>query len=134
MKTAIHPTYHQDATITCANCGHKFTVGSTEEAISVEICSQCHPFFTGKKVLIDTEGRADKFMKKADGASGRTKKARKKKTLEERMNLELTAQLEKEKAKEAKESAKKAPKAEPKAEAPAVEEAAPSEEAETTEA
>ncbi len=59
MKADIHPTYHQ-ATVKCA-CGNTFTVGSTEESISVEICSNCHPFYTGTAKLIDTAGRVDKF-------------------------------------------------------------------------
>lgn len=67
MKTDIHPTYHQ-ATVSCA-CGNKFVVGSTEPEISVEICSNCHPFYTGTAKLIDTAGRVDKFearMKKLE--------------------------------------------------------------------
>lgn len=110
MKTDIHPTYFTDAKIKCANCSHVFETGGTQAEINVEICSQCHPFFTGKKVLIDTEGRADSFMKKAESASGRSKKSRKKKTLEERVNLELAAQLEKDKKKEEKGAKKKAEK------------------------
>ena len=59
MKPNIHPAYHQ-ATVSCA-CGNTFTVGSTEETIKVEICSNCHPFYTGTAKLIDTAGRLDKF-------------------------------------------------------------------------
>lgn len=59
MKANIHPTYHQ-AKVTCA-CGNSFTVGSTETEIKVEICSNCHPFYTGTAKLIDTAGRVDKF-------------------------------------------------------------------------
>ncbi len=60
MKPNIHPVYHQ-ATVSCA-CGNTFTVGSTEESIKVEICSNCHPFYTGTAKLIDTAGRVDKFQ------------------------------------------------------------------------
>ena len=60
MKNDIHPNYFKEAKITCA-CGAKFNVGSTMEAIHVEICSQCHPFYTGKEKLLDTAGRVDKF-------------------------------------------------------------------------
>ncbi len=60
MKKDIHPTYYPDAKITCA-CGASFSAGSTIETIHVEICSQCHPFYTGKEKLLDTAGRVDKF-------------------------------------------------------------------------
>ena len=62
MKTDIHPKYEQ-ATIKCA-CGNTMQVGSTKKEISVEICSQCHPFFTGKQKLVDTAGRIERFRKK----------------------------------------------------------------------
>ena len=107
MKTDIHPTYNTNSTIQCANCGHEFKLGTTKEGIRVEICSHCHPFYTGKKVLIDTEGRVDKFRQKLAGATGRDKKVRKKKTLEEKVNEELAIQIEKEKARESKPKASK---------------------------
>ena len=62
MKPKIHPDY-ADTTIKCA-CGHIVEVGSTKKDISVEICSQCHPFFTGKQKLVDTAGRIERFRKK----------------------------------------------------------------------
>ena len=62
MKNKIHPKYAQ-TTIRCA-CGNEIEVGSTKAKISVEICSQCHPFFTGKQKLIDTAGRIERFRKK----------------------------------------------------------------------
>lgn len=65
MKKEIHPEYHQDAKVTCA-CGHTFTVGSTRKDIQVEICSACHPFYTGKQKLIDTARRVDKFKKRTE--------------------------------------------------------------------
>jgi large subunit ribosomal protein L31 len=67
MKQGIHPTYHKDATVKCA-CGATFAVGSTEKEISVEICSSCHPFFTGKQKLVDTAGRVDKFKARVEAA------------------------------------------------------------------
>lgn len=100
MKQDIHPKYHKDAKISCANCGAKFDYGATKEEIRVEVCSQCHPFFTGKNILMDTEGRIDKFRQKVAGAEKREKKSRKKKTLEERVNEEISSQIAKEKAKE----------------------------------
>jgi large subunit ribosomal protein L31 len=63
MKTDIHPTYHAKATITCA-CGNKMHIPSTKEHIEVEICSNCHPFYTGKDKMIDTAGRVERFKKR----------------------------------------------------------------------
>lgn len=62
MKQGIHPNYEQ-TTITCA-CGNVIATGSTEKNITVEICSACHPFFTGKQKLVDTGGRVEKFNKR----------------------------------------------------------------------
>lgn len=106
MKTDIHPVYFPGTSILCANCGQSFNIGGTKEGIRIEICSACHPFFTGKKVLIDTEGRVDRFRQKLAGATGRDKKVRRKKTLEERVNEEIAVQLGAEKTKESKSKAK----------------------------
>ena len=62
MKKDIHPKYYE-AAVKCA-CGNTFTVGSTLETISVEICSRCHPFYTGKQKLVDTARRVEKFQAK----------------------------------------------------------------------
>ncbi len=62
MKSDIHPEFF-DTTITCA-CGNEFQVGATKKDIKVEICSKCHPFFTGKQKLVDTAGRIERFRKK----------------------------------------------------------------------
>lgn len=67
MKPDIHPQYFQ-AKVTCA-CGNSFTVGSTMPEIKVEICSHCHPFFTGKQKFIDTAGRIDRFKARVKAAS-----------------------------------------------------------------
>ncbi len=64
MKADIHPQYFENATVTCA-CGATFTVGSTKEKISVEICSQCHPFYTGNEKSIDAAGRVERFKARA---------------------------------------------------------------------
>ena len=64
MKTAIHPTYFQDAKIVCA-CGNIIITGSTLQSMHVDTCSNCHPFFTGKQKFIDTAGKLDKFKKRA---------------------------------------------------------------------
>ena len=74
MKKDIHPAYYSKATATCG-CGAKYTVGSTKEKIEVEICSNCHPFFTGKEKLIDTAGRVEKFKARREKAAAASKKA-----------------------------------------------------------
>ncbi len=63
MKAEIHPTYYTDAKVTCA-CGNVFTVGSTMQELHVELCSKCHPFYTGKQKLVDTARRVEKFAEK----------------------------------------------------------------------
>jgi large subunit ribosomal protein L31 len=62
MKADLHPKYYR-ATISCA-CGETFEAGSTSESIKVEICSKCHPFFTGKQKFVDTGGRVERFKRK----------------------------------------------------------------------
>ena len=64
MKADIHPTYFPQATAVCA-CGTTYVVGSTKEKIEVEICSACHPFYTGQDKVIDSTGRVDRFKKRA---------------------------------------------------------------------
>ena len=64
MKKGIHPNVNKEAAVTCV-CGNKFTTISTLPIIQVDICSNCHPFFTGQQKFVDTEGRVDKFNKKA---------------------------------------------------------------------
>ncbi|MBI2048104.1 MAG: 50S ribosomal protein L31 [Parcubacteria group bacterium] len=75
MKDKIHPTYFEEAKVTCA-CGSSFTVGSTQEKISVEICSACHPLYTGEEKILDTAGRVEKF--KARRAKAEQKKTEQK--------------------------------------------------------
>lgn len=64
MKADLHPTYHASTTITCA-CGNTFETGSTVQDIRIELCSSCHPFYTGKQKLLDTSRRIEKFQEKA---------------------------------------------------------------------
>ncbi len=75
MKTDIHPKYFEQAKVTCA-CGAEFTVGSPQQELNVEICSQCHPLFTGQEKVMDTAGRMEKF--KARVAATAAKKTSKK--------------------------------------------------------
>ncbi len=63
MKQNIHPNYYNNCRVTCA-CGNVFIIGSTKEFIEIEVCSSCHPFYTGKEKIIDTMGRVDKFRKR----------------------------------------------------------------------
>jgi large subunit ribosomal protein L31 len=67
MKKGIHPTYYEDAVIRCA-CGNEIVTGSTKKEMRVEVCSSCHPFYTGqlKRAVVDTGGRVEKFRKKYD--------------------------------------------------------------------
>lgn len=74
MKADIHPTYYSKAKVTCG-CGNSFTVGSTKETIEVEICSACHPFYTGTEKVLDTAGRVEKFKTKRAAAKPLVKKA-----------------------------------------------------------
>lgn len=81
MKKNIHPQYYTDAVVTCA-CGNTFTTGSTLKTIRVEICSKCHPFYTGKQRIVDTENLVKKFeakrkeAKKKKSVSKKEKKSR----------------------------------------------------------
>lgn len=81
MKKDIHPKYFPATKATCA-CGNTFTTGSTKEELNVEICSACHPFYTGKEKLIDTAGRVDRFRKMQ---TKKTEMASKKGTKKERV-------------------------------------------------
>lgn len=67
MKDDIHPKFYPKAKVSCA-CGNSFTLGSTKESIEIEVCSNCHPFFTGQEKVMDTAGRVDKFKKRAAAA------------------------------------------------------------------
>jgi len=80
MKPAIHPKYYDNCQVNCA-CGNSFTTGSTIDKIEVEICSACHPFFTGQQKFVDIKGRIDKFNEKvAQGKQYKAKKTAAKKT------------------------------------------------------
>jgi large subunit ribosomal protein L31 len=77
MKKDTHPTYYPDAKVICA-CGNEFTVGSTVKEIQIELCSNCHPFYTGKQKLVDTARRVEKFQERKEKKSttGAGKKAK----------------------------------------------------------
>jgi large subunit ribosomal protein L31 len=63
MKAKIHPEYHTDAKVVCS-CGNTFTTGSTRKMMRVELCSKCHPFFTGEQKIVDTAGRVERFKRR----------------------------------------------------------------------
>jgi large subunit ribosomal protein L31 len=63
MKEGIHPEYYPDAQVICA-CGNTWTTGSTKKVIHTDVCSNCHPFYTGEQRIVDTEGQVDRFYKK----------------------------------------------------------------------
>jgi len=65
MKKDIHPTYYSECKVTCA-CGNSFTTGSTKPELKVDLCSQCHPFYTGKQKLVDSAKRVEKFKAKME--------------------------------------------------------------------
>jgi len=94
MKEKIHPTYYPDAKVTCASCGTTWTTGSTRKELRVDICSHCHPFFTGEQArLLDIEGQVDRFYKKVKAAQTHVeeKKAREAAKLERPISeLELS--------------------------------------------
>jgi large subunit ribosomal protein L31 len=73
MKAEIHPKYNPKAKVTCA-CGNTFTVGSTKDELNVEICSNCHPFYTGNEKSLDAAGRVDKFKTRAAKATAKKSK------------------------------------------------------------
>jgi large subunit ribosomal protein L31 len=79
MKKDIHPKYYKDAKIICA-CGSVLKTGSTQEEMRIEVCSQCHPFFTGKKKVMDTLGRVERFRKLTEKSASKKKAAKNIKT------------------------------------------------------
>jgi large subunit ribosomal protein L31 len=70
MKENIHPEYHEEAVVRCA-CGNTWTTGSTVAEVYTDVCSACHPFFTGEQRIVDTEGRVDRFYRRLEQARSR---------------------------------------------------------------
>jgi large subunit ribosomal protein L31 len=83
MREGIHPKWYPNAQVTCA-CGNTWTVGATVEQIRTDVCSKCHPFFTGEQRIVDAEGQVERFVKRLEravatgGESRRQKSARRK--------------------------------------------------------
>ncbi len=65
MKSGIHPKYYPEATVTCA-CGNTWTTGATQETVRTDVCSACHPFFTGEQRIVDTAGQVERFMRRLE--------------------------------------------------------------------
>lgn len=78
MKKDIHPKYYENATITCS-CGAVFITGSIREKMEIEICSQCHPLYTGKQKALDSTGRVDRFKKMAEKTAAKKEAVKKSK-------------------------------------------------------
>ena len=125
MKKDIHPEYGM-TTVRC-HCGHEFEAGSTKENISIEICSQCHPFYTGKQKLVDSAGRIERFRRKYGDYLGKNKEEVKEvaqeavqeelqEEVKEAVQEEVKEVVKKEVKKEAKKKAKKDVKKEDKQE------------------
>lgn len=68
MKANIHPQYYEDCVVTCRSCSTTFTTGSTQKSILMEVCNNCHPFYTGEQRFIDATGRVDQFTKRMEQA------------------------------------------------------------------
>ena len=83
MQTNIHPKWYNDTKVTCA-CGNTFITSSTQKEITVDVCSNCHPFYTGKMTLIDTAGRVDAFKSKLKAKKARSSKTEKRKARREK--------------------------------------------------
>lgn len=95
MKQAIHPKYFTQATISCA-CGAVLETGSTVETMHTEICALCHPLYTGKKKVIDTTGRVDRFKKMTEKSQAKQvarKKAPKAKEVKEEKAVKKAAEI-----------------------------------------
>ncbi len=86
MKATIHPRYFDDAQVVCS-CGNTFTVGSTSERITVELCDKCHPFYTGQQKFVDTASRIEKFQKKMAAYKPTAKKEKEQKENKAPMTL-----------------------------------------------
>lgn len=86
MKAQIQPKYFEEATVSCA-CGNKFTVGMTIPSFQADICSNCHPFYTGQMRYVDTKGRVDSFIAKQAKAEGLERKSKTERRAEKKAAL-----------------------------------------------
>lgn len=96
MKAKIHPAYNEEIKVVCSACGSAFVTGSTKSDLHIEVCNNCHPFYTGEQKFLDTQGRVEKFQKKQEFAqkykvSASSKKKKDKSTKEGKSLRELLA-------------------------------------------
>lgn len=89
MKANIHPKWYTDAKITCASCGTVWNIPGTQQAIRVDICSNCHPFYTGEQKIVDTEGMVDKFLSRLQARDQRAAERRAKEDAKQNADLPL---------------------------------------------
>lgn len=112
MKKGIHPNWHHDCVVTCG-CGNTFVTGSVSPTLKVDICSACHPFFTGEMRFVDRQGRVDRFVQKMKKAqqlqtTTKTKKAAKKQADDSKSYQEILREQQSELRKQEKAAAAKA--------------------------
>lgn len=105
MKANTHPTWYPTAKVTCA-CGNTFETGATQDSIVVDICSACHPFFTGEMKFVDRQGRVDKFLQKMQAAQQQkaTKKSKGKAGAAEKADAKSYRQILQEQKKQIKQA------------------------------
>jgi large subunit ribosomal protein L31 len=87
MKAKIHPKYYTDAKVVCA-CGNTWTTGATVPEIRVDVCSACHPFYTGEQRIVDTAGQVDRFMRRLERTTEATEQVRAQQELQKRATQE----------------------------------------------
>lgn len=92
MKQGIHPNWNHQTQVTCA-CGNSFTTGSVTDTVTVDICSACHPFFTGEMKFVDKQGRVDKFMQRVKNAQTKQKSGKGKKKTDDQADQKSYKQL-----------------------------------------
>ena len=92
MRAQIHPTYFDDAKVVCS-CGNRFTVGSTKQEIHVELCDNCHPFYTGQQRFVDTASRIERFKMKQESASRVVRKKKEGKKQEEEVGPQTLREM-----------------------------------------
>jgi len=87
MKPKIHPKYYENAKVVCA-CGNSWTTGATVPEIRVDVCSACHPFFTGEQRIVDTAGQVDRFMRRLERTAGTQEQVRVQQEAQKRQTVE----------------------------------------------
>src|SRR5664279_5619195 len=90
MREGIHPTWYPEAKVNCTSCGTKWTVGSTRPTITLDICSHCHPFYTGEQRIVDTEGQVDRFMKRLQVRDNKLAEVEQREAAKTPLNLPLS--------------------------------------------